>query len=240
MAIAVTVPTASWNASVGTGVDITSGSFNTTTGSILVVAFEVRDSSSNAVSSPVCSDSFGLGITWTLQKHLGWVDNARNAYAALYTSTLIGSVASGTISLHCTQGSGGSITQVGSVYQVTGQAVSFIGNTGSGQNTTANADLAIYTSSANNSRGFMAAADDNALTPYTSSNGTLQQLNLPGVYTYLDGYLNADTPGSGTGVTFNVNSGGSAPSMNWVAIEILPGAAATPPAFWHGFARVGP
>ncbi|MFC6080907.1 hypothetical protein [Sphaerisporangium aureirubrum] len=109
------------------------------------------------------------------------------------------------------------------VWMVTEAALSApVGATGAGTTSGNNVTPGVYTSTVAGSRGFIAAYDENNRGVPTSTDAAEGY----GGGTFVCGLVAAkaaNTPGAGTGVTFNLDAAGSGGgSWLWVAIEVLP------------------
>jgi hypothetical protein len=182
-------------------------------GSLLVVKVMALSSTVPTVS--------GGSLTWTRRiKEAG-------SYVEIWTAEVTGS-GSMTVTLgNLSDGTGFGICAGMKVSAVTGHAVTgYIGQTGSGVSTSNTLNAAGYTSSANNSRGFFAALESNGLgVPTSTDTGFGWTASTPFFSTSGIAVLKAaNTPTSGTPVSFNADApGATAADWSWAALEIKPG-----------------
>lgn len=206
-------------------VDITSASFTAPANSLLVahVSADTNGSSENITIS--VSDSGGL--TWTNRVERDPGDaGAEAGHASIWTAEQPTS-ASRTVSVRRTAGNGSTnrISVKVDVWTGTDIGGDPIGTTGEGSSTTNNITPNAYTSTVNNSRGVGCATCWNQLGIPTSTD-TEDGADYSGAISVISLYKAADTATSGSTVTMNFDAGGTgAAAWNWVALEILPGAA---------------
>ncbi|WP_214327837.1 phage tail family protein [Nonomuraea sediminis] len=209
MAIAIDAGSPAIATSGGTTVSsVTTGSFTRPAGGLLVAMVMAYSDTEPAVS--------GGGLTWTKRVELGQVE--------IWTAPVTGS-GSMTVTVDNLTGSFGRAVSV-KVDAVTGQhASSPIGASGSGSSTNNTLNVTGYTSTVDNSRGFMAALEGAGLGVPTSSDTGFGWSTSTGVTT-VSGIAvrkSANTPTAGTAVTFNADAPGtSAADWDWVALEIKP------------------
>ena len=209
-------------------VDITSASFTAPANSVIVacVSADTNGSSDNITIS--VSDSGGL--TWTNRVEMDPGDaGAEAGHASIFTAVQTTS-ASRTVSVRRTAGNGSSGRISCKVYVVTGaDTTTPTGNTGENHSTTNSITPNAYTSSVNNSRGFGCGCCWNQLGTPTSTD-TADGADYAAQISVVSLFKAADTTPNGSTVTMNFDAAGTGTAAwNWVALEILPGAAAADP-----------
>lgn len=205
--------------------DITSASFTAPANSLLVAHVSADTNGSAADITISVSDSGGL--TWTNRVERDPGDaGAEAGHSSIWTAEQPTS-ASRTVSVRRTAGNGSTNRISCNVEVVTGADIGGTptGNVAEGSSTTNNITPNTYTSSVNNSRGFGCGTCWNQLGVPTSTD-TEDGADYAGAISVISLYKAADTPTSGTVVTMNFDAGGTgAAAWNWVALEVLPGAA---------------
>ncbi|MET7333265.1 hypothetical protein [Nonomuraea sp. NPDC005650] len=203
--------------SAGNTTTVTTASFTRpVAGSLLVAMVMCTSDSAPAVS--------GGSLTWTLQKQ----QVNSGTYAQIWTAPVTGSGAM-TVTLTVTGSLQGLAMKVDGVTGA--HASSPIGNSGGGTSTTNAITPTGYTSSADNSRGFAAFFEENGLgNPTSSDTGFAWTASFGlGDYSGIAVRKAANTPTSGTAVTFNADAAGAgAAAWTWAALEIKPASTDAP------------
>lgn len=215
-------------------VDITSASFTPPAGSVLVVCVSA-DTNGSADNITIAVSGGSLTYTNRVERDPG--DGGANAgHASIWTAVQPSSV-SMTVSVRRTAGNGSTGRISVKVYVVTSaNTTTPNGAVGEGSSTTNNITPNAYTSTENNSLGFGCATDWAQLGLPTSTD-TEDAADYAGAISVISLFKAADTPTSGTTVTVNFDAGGTGNAeWNWVALEILPGAAPADP-FPAGYGR---
>lgn len=206
------------------GNPITSGSFAPPNNSFLVVKVNADTGGSADITISVSGGS----LTWLNEVERDKGDaGAEAGHASIWTAE-VGTGASMTVDVTRTAGDGGTNRISAKVYIVTGQDQDDpVGAVGEGSGTANQITPTGYASTVNNSRGMACATDWNQNGLPTSAD-VEDAADYTGQISVLSVYKSADTPTSGTNVTFDFDAAGAgAAAWNWVAIEIKPAAGAT-------------
>ncbi|MFI6909872.1 hypothetical protein ACIBKY_52030 [Nonomuraea sp. NPDC050394] len=171
-----------------------------------------------SADAPVVS---GGGLTWTRRVERS-VDGP---WVEIWTAPVTGSGAM-TVTLTITS-SLGVVAGAIKVDAVTGQHASPIGNSGNNASTANTLSVTGYTSSVAGSRGFFVAVEDNSLGAVTVAGGD-NGFPFTATHAFGDFYgiairKAANTPTSGSAVSFSADATGTDPAdWTWAALEIKP------------------
>lgn len=205
-------------------VNITSASFTPPNTSLLLVLISA-DTNNNVAATMTVSDSTALSWTQIIKADESTDSTSNGGYAAaFYAKVTTGS--SMTVSVKRTTASGGTNRISVKAYVVTGHDTTGpIGASGGAVHNVNNSiSPTIYTSTANNSRGFGCATDWQALGTPTSTD-TGDGATYASQISVISAYKAADTATSGTAVTLNFDaSGAAAADWNWIGFEVKPAA----------------
>lgn len=198
----------------------TTASFNPPARSLLVACSSWEQGVQNTAAITMSCPA-GNTLTWTLRARRDGADSgAQGGTAVIYTAPNPTAQTGVTVRATSAQSADNGGLKV---FVVTGADLDNapVGATGEGSSTTDNVSPTVYTSTADNSRCIGMANDWTAAgNPTTTDTGFAYTVSSRTCGIAL--YKTADTATAGTSVSMNINSAGSTPQWNWVAIEVLP------------------
>lgn len=190
---------------IGEG-EVTTATFNPPAQSLIAVGI---------VAAEAITGVSGGGLTWTVR-----VQRSTSGQVEWWTAPNLSAQTGVTVTVSAPGGIFAAHIAA-KAYVLTGvDLTNPVGATGNNSTTTNNATVTGYTSTRSESRGLIAALDASGQGLPTSTD---DEVAFSGDLDGLIAVKSLDTPLAGTGVTFNLDAGGSgAASWQWAAIEIQP------------------